>query len=301
MEALSYIINSLRFPDRRDYLQMSAGIRARSRRCAKFWKPHLELSRLFINSSLGNKSDHVILMGAGMLLDVDTSFLDLNCRKLTVVDIDPTLKSHWKSSFPNKVRSSGLVMKVADVTGAMDSWFNDLSRAIKNKSSIEEVANLINSLKPDMELAADEKSQEVLISINLLGQLGVYWRDRAASLLKSDSYYMEDAESPVSLIRDAVEGSVSRLELAHLELLSKFNRVILLTDIYYHYYKKNVSDWQTESALSLSSESIKEFFVNQSFKVEGCNSWLWHIAPQEIENPEYGEIHEVNTFYFKKT
>ena len=193
------------------------------------------------------------------------------------------------------------MMKVADVTGAMDSWFNDLSRAIKNKSSIEEVANLINTLKPDMELAVDEKNQEVLISINLLGQLGVYWRDRAASLLKSDSYYMEDAESPVSLIRDAVEGSVSRLELSHLELLSKFNRVILLTDIYYHYYKKNVSDWQTESALSLSSESIKELFVNQSFKVEGYNSWLWHIAPQEIENPEYGEIHEVNTFYFKKT
>jgi hypothetical protein len=301
VEALSYIVNSLRFPDRRDYLQMSAGIRARSRRCRQFWKPHLELSRLFINSSLGTKSEQVVVMGAGMLLDIDASFLDANSKQVQLIDIDPTLKKYWKRSFPRRSQSSELVMTVADLTGSMDSWYRALGLAVKNKSSIEEVVALLRSLKPEGEVKEFGVNPEIVISINLLGQLGVYWRDRAASLLKADPCYFEDSELPVVQIREAIEASIVKLEMAHLALLAKFSRVILLSDIYYHYYKKNLSDWQTENALSVSGAQVVEFFIKQNFNLEQSDSWLWHIAPQDIENPEYGEIHEVNAFYFKKS
>lgn len=277
---------------------MSAGIRCRSKRCRAYWQRHLELSRKFIRSATVDSSS-AIVYGAGGLLDIDCRALDTTMTSLTLVDIDPTLKSQWLKSFPKLCEAKSLNCQILDVTGVMDSWLSALGLARRDKISIEEMVLVFNRLKvgsPSSTLL----DRECAVSLNLFGQLGVYWRDRAIGALSADSYYFATDGVLLPALDAALQQSVNRLELSHLELLSNFKKVILLTDVFYHYYKESDSLWQTEEALTISSEDINEFFRSRGYRLRNSDSWLWHIAPQKIENPDYGEIHEVRAFNFEK-
>jgi hypothetical protein len=298
MEVLSYIINSLRFPNRRDYLKMSAGIRARSQRCRPYWLRHLELCKRFIGTSLGNTSK-AIIYGAGGLLDLDSASLDGSLSKLTLVDIDPTLKNRWAKSFPKLRDTQSLDCQIFDVTGVMDNWSQAISHAKVGKVSIEEMSLILRNLKCQP-IEHGLAGIDCAISLNLLGQLGVYWRDRVISILSPNPYYFDSPRVLLPSIEEGLKQSINILERGHLELLAKFKKVILLTDLYYYYYKESEAFWQIEDALTFLDKDIRDFFINCAYALISSDSWLWHIAPQKIENPDYGEIHEVRAFCFER-
>lgn len=280
---------------------MTAGIVAREERSRAYWKPHLQLSRNEINNFIVNFKEpaDLYLLGAGRLNDVDTEFLDTHCRSITLYDIDPTLRDLWQSYFPILSSRKLLFSQTVDLTSSIDIWTAMIKEGGKRGLAPEEICHLLSTLKVAESNFIPPKTSapRLVVSLNILGQLGVYWRDRVhTALTKNHKRYMTEEKELLLSITKALDQSVARLEEAHLKLISEFKPImaLLLTDIYYHYYQSNCAEWQTESALSLGDlATVIDKIQSLGYKPATQNSWLWHIAPQHIERPEYGEIHEV--------
>jgi hypothetical protein len=302
MEALSYFINSLRFPNRRDYIRMTLGIRNRSKKMSQFWAPHLKLTRAFVNSNLeivsgDQKIKEVVVLGAGSLLDLDCTTLDSYPHRIRLVDVDPTVKKYNRSLFPQARSAGRYSWQTADVTGVMDSWTAELKKFIRRAPNIYDVCEFFKKLslvRPQVSIT----EESCVVSLNLLGQLGVYWRDRALSILKQELGYLDSQGNLKSEIDEAVSWSVKTLEQGHFEMLQAARFVILITDARYYYYRKDTAIWQDEEALTISD--VKAKFINQGFAALNFNSWLWHISPQGLGDPDYGEIHEVHAYAFRR-
>lgn len=98
-------------------------------------------------------------------------------------------------------------------------------------------------------------------------------------------------------LNQALETSCRKLQQSHLDYLSNSNaqQIVLISDTCFHFYKKNVSEWQAEPALYLDyPNELPGYVCNQK------HSWLWHIAPQDIEQKNYGAIHEVHAWALKR-
>lgn len=303
MKGLTYLYNSIRHPHRRDYLSMTAGIVAREERCRTYWKPHLQLTKMEINNFVAESTTPVDLyiLGAGRLNDVDAEFLDTNCRSITFYDIDPTLRGLWQGAFPKLSSKKLLFSQTVDLTSSIDTWTAMIKEGARRGLTSDEICHLLSTLKvnPSNFIPPQTSAPRLVISLNILGQLGVYWRDRVhTTLAKNQKVYMTEEKELLLSITNALDQSVAQLEEAHLKLITEFEpqAALLLTDIYYHYYQSDRAEWQTESALSLGDlTTITSKLQSLGYKTSTQNSWLWHIAPQHIERTDYGEIHEVYT------
>ncbi len=304
MEVLSYIVNSLRFPGIRDYLRMSAGIRYRKTKMASFWAPHLELSRSFVNANLSSalssaNCGEVVVLGAGSLFDIDCDFINDQSFTVRLIDIDPTVRAHVRGKLIKAEGQGRVKWESFDVTGVMARWTRELDKFVRGRPNAEEFSQFLFNLP--IQTPKLETSERCVVSLNLMGQLGIYWRDRVSGILSRNRHLIDSQGEPLPEIHKAIDRTVSTLELEHLKLLSDFNNVILLTDIWYHYYRRELAPWQTESALTISEKNLNNFFLTKGFNSQSRKSWLWHISPQGLGDPDYGEIHEVVALYFKKS
>ncbi len=302
MEALSYFINSLRFPNRQDSIRMSLGIRSRSRKMAAFWRAHLDLSRSFINSNLeiatkDKNIREIVVLGAGALLDLDCKTLDSYPSSIRLVDVDPTVEKFSRGLFPKARAANQFAWQTADVTGVMDRWTTELKLFVKATPDIQDVCRFFRELSSEaspVKIGGDS----CVISLNLMGQLGVYWRDRAFHILRPTTYYLDNKGDLLPQIDEALSSSVKRLEEAHVDLLQAARFIILITDIRYYYYRKDIAPWQVEDALTSFDLSMQ--LKDRGFIPVNFNSWLWHISPQGLGDPTYGEIHEVHALAFSR-
>jgi hypothetical protein len=129
-----------------------------------------------------------------------------------------------------------------------------------------------------------EEHFDGVVSLNLAGQIPLYWRDRVLSV-RGD---LSDEEA------EALTNSYERLQVAHLAAVAKAATqwAIMITDVEYYFYESQRCDWEVEEALHGTARRIfAELGNGQESTSSDC--WLWHLAPQFIESDGEGEIHRV--------
>ncbi|MBX7138290.1 MAG: hypothetical protein K1X83_09925 [Oligoflexia bacterium] len=294
LNILRYYSQLLKHPQLRDFIQMGFGIEARHQRCSDYWARHLDLCRDFVRTSILEDQLHesVAVLGAGRLLDIDLPFLMRQFGKVDLYDADPSVLRSWDSwnQLEREGRSFG--RHVVDLSGNLAEWTSLLGNYLRHhrRSGPAGLCNLLEELPC---CPADDKfaPAEVLLSVNLLSQLSLYWRDRVQKLLESEWGLVSDNAGRFEPgLQQALESSMRKLEEQHLrQLASRGARlIILITDEELHYYHASHSQWSTFPALRIDAE-IKL----PGYQVDQENSWLWHIAPQGIEESAYGVIHQV--------
>lgn len=286
-DLLKYYLLAFRYPTRRDFISMGFGIQARHKRCQKFWAKHLEYSKDFQRRALCNTSaKSIAVLGAGRLLDLDLQFLCTKFEKVVLYDADPGVLCVWRKA---KKTFKNLDFKIVDLCCCLDLWTRNLSNFAANSNNPEGLINFLDQLEAPPLFRLPE---EVVLSLNLLSQIPIYWRDRVQSiLLKSWGLDTNDRGNYELELQLALERSMGKLQTAHVSglLQSGYQQLLIIYDAEFLYYKKGQCLWQSE----------KSIFCDDLFAgVGGDNkrtqdSWLWHIVPQGQESPEFGCIHRV--------
>ncbi len=287
---LKYLWRAGQYPSARDFLSMGLGIEARYERCKAHWSKHLQLSKVFQRRALiGLEGARIAVLGAGRLLDLDTETLAEVAAEVDLFDADPGVLGTW-NLLKRRARHN-VNFHTHDITGTLANWEACLRTEVfwNERDALE----ILSALKlPESTLCF--KEYDCIISLNIMSQLSIYWRDRANKILKR-KLGQALAESPQ--IQKALDSNARLLEEQHINQLqeSAAKELLLLSDDRFYYYKDTQSLWQEEAALQIDIPQELE-----GYNLTGSNSWLWHIAPQHIENVEYGEIHRVRALRWSR-
>jgi len=261
----------------RDFIEMGRGIEARYARCAEWWAPHLRYSRDFIRAN-GVPAKKVAVLGAGRLLDIDLSQILSSCQELHLFDADPTCRAAWRAVVADHPQVR-IYPRIEDVTDVMQRWSSGLAGALRS-NSLEKYLLALSAGVPSWSL----EDFDLIISLNIAGQIPLYWRDRVAKAKGQ----LNDGEYR------ALYESMGRLQIAHIEGLwsSKARRTVAIFDTEYYIYESSRSEWEVEVALfGAAGELLKQGCAERA--LINRDSWLWHLAPQYIEHEDQGEIHRV--------
>lgn len=256
------------------FKSMGRAIEERHRRCALWWRPHLDHTTSFINQHVPQAAS-VAVLGAGRLLDIDIEGLLSRCETVHLFDADSGAVAYWRSRCATQY-GRRVVGHVLDLTECMKEWSRGLAAAIR-AARLREYLESCEAVVPTWAF----ESFDGCVSLNIAGQIPLYWRDRvlaAASELSPDEWV-------------ALQGSMERLQVAHLRgLLTRDNAwSILVTDTEYYFYHCDRSEWRVEPAFFGEANEV----FRAGFMQGKHDTWLWHIAPQFIESDEEGEIHRV--------
>jgi hypothetical protein len=257
-----------------DFTRMGRAIEQRYERCAGWWRRHLELTSSFI-ATRAPQAASVAVLGAGRLLDIDVGGLLSRCCTVHLFDADPSAVSRWRRVCGREY-GKRVIGHTVDLTDTMQVWTKGLAAAIRTDSLRE----FLDSCVAPVPAWAHEKF-DGYISLNILGQIPLYWRDRvvgSAGALSGEQWL-------------ALEGAMGRLQVAHMQGLELRPSAwsILVTDTEYYFYQGDQSEWRVEPALYGSAQAAYEAHVARGVDV----TWLWHIAPQFVEADDEGEIHRV--------
>jgi hypothetical protein len=256
---------------------MGKGIEARYARCAPYWEPHLSCTRAFISEHV-QPGGRLAILGAGRLLDVDLKGLIPLFSEIHLFDADPTVVRTWRKVSGAAFRDR-VIPRIVDVTGSLATWSSGLRSAVRHSN----LSGYLDMIQPQQGAWEDERFDGV-ISLNLVGQIPIYWRDRVSAAAGNLSLDEERA-----LLR-----AMSRLQAAHVKAVREKPRVwsILITDTEYYTYHVDRSEWDVEPAIH--GDAFDELTMTSSRMIkqgEGC--WLWHLVPQCIESEHEGHIHRV--------
>ena len=308
-KTLQYLVLRFKYPEYRDYLSMGCGIDSRYSRCKKWWEPHLRLSKEYVARAFCEfRQGAIAVFGSGRLLDVDLECLLESFDSVDLFDADPAAIRASQSLVSRRGLEKRVSCVHADLTGVMEYWTGELEsylKAGKKSKNQLDLAQFFSGLGPpkggfdSLGLLSDYSA---VISLNLLSQIPIYWGDRASSLLlKHWKLGVEEDGKYSSPLDDELIRSLGRLQRFHLDLLSASGarRVVLLTDQWFYYYEKSFSQWQVEPALFLEFPEVQDNRVClQNFLQVDHESWLWHLAPQGVEQEEFGAIHEVHAYTY---
>ncbi|MBN8548011.1 MAG: hypothetical protein J0M12_01710 [Deltaproteobacteria bacterium] len=296
MKILSYYMARLRYPQFRDYSDMGLGIEARYLRCKAFWKRHLDFSKSFQELALSGceRRESIAILGAGRLLDMSEQAVS-GFRSLHLFDADPTVLPVWKK-FEKNFKSGQVHLHLEDLTRCISDWSEQLKKFLgsQTRQDASSAAAFLRSLVAGQ---ANFRGYDVIVSLNVLSQLGVYWRDRVEHALNTSWNMHSDANGQwPEPLQAALLESQGKLEQAHLAGLaaSGASLVVLIHDREFFYYTNNRAEWQAEPALQCLATDLP------GYSVQNSDTWLWHIAPQGIEQPEYGAIHKVVATSFRR-
>jgi hypothetical protein len=67
---------------------------------------------------------------------------------------------------------------------------------------------------------------------------------------------------------------------------------VTITDTEYYFYTVDSALWRVEPALHGGAEGVLQSFATGAPRA----AWLWHLAPQFVEDDAEGEIHRVEAF-----
>ena len=274
----------------RDFVDMGLGIEARAKRCHKYWSKHQELSKNFIRSSV-ETGGSISILGAGRLYDFPIELLNL-FSVVNLIDADPSCLPSWKKL----VKSNHIKYEIIDLTGVLRLWTTNLASFLINqrKTNIKNLELKIGEFLTELNLDHIETydiSSDNVVSLNLLSQIPIYWRDRFSRLVLNYTGIDSDNNGNFSpAIQEPLFNTFKILQEQHLRLLEQITKknLILIYDANFCYYQKTHSEWLLEPAIYTELKiNTKKFNLNKN------NSWLWHISPQDIEHQDYGVINEV--------
>lgn len=255
---------------------MGRGIQARHERCRAWWEPHIRCTREFIERSVPPSSS-VAVLGAGRLLDLDLDLLSEQCTEVHLFDADPTCVAEWKRHAGRRYNKS-VIPHTVDLTDTLEAWSREI-RVVSHADYERALGQLVAPLPTWAETNFDG-----VLSLNLLGQIPLYWRDRVLAMKPE----LTDAEW------GALVASMGRLQRRHIEAVRSASRAwsILISDTEYYFYHVDESLWRVEPAIFDATLTDGNFGLENSSSVTK-DSWLWHIVPQFVESDHEGEIHRV--------
>jgi len=261
----------------RDFLRMGVGIRDRYERCREWWEPHLRCTRAFLASEM-QSAGSVAVLGAGRLFDIDLEGLRERFQTVTLFDADPSCRAEWKR-VAGRDFGTRIFGEVRDLTEALEAWTEPLARAAA-RGDLRGYLGSLDAPVPGWSL----EEFDAVISLNILGQIPLYWRDRVLAARPDLS------EEEWGALLD----SMGRLQVAHLQALTRSpaKQVAIVSDTEYYFYHVDETHWRVEPALF---GEAKELFATLSSSAArgSVDTWLWHLAPQFIESDDEGEIHRV--------
>lgn len=263
---------------------MGKGIESRHARCASWWQPHLACTRDFI-AQHAQPGGRLAILGAGRLLDIDLKGLIPLYSEIHLFDADPTVMRTWRQSSGVAFRKS-VIPRIQDVTGTLAQWSKGLPSAIRDGELASYLASLETSSGP-----WESDGFDGVISLNITGQLPIYWRDRVCAVKP----VLSEAEE------EALVGSMSRLQSAHLQALQRapLRWSLAITDTEYYTYHVDRSEWEVEPALHGDAlTTLNSVSATATKRSESC--WLWHLVPQFVESDEEGHIHRVEARAWQK-
>jgi hypothetical protein len=286
----------LKHPKQVDYLNMGFGIEARHQRCAAYWHRHLQYSQEFVQKSFENfHGQSLAVFGAGRLLDVDLSQLLQHFSEVQLFDYDPSVLPFWQAA-TKRIGAKGRVrFCIADVTATIEPWTEWLRASLEKGSSSEDFATQLLNLSV---AAPTIERTSACLSLNLLSQIPLYWRDRVEAEVGKHFGQSEGQDFlGTPEVAYALNQTLRLLELEHLGFLARSasERIVMLHDIQFFYYHADKVHWQVEPALELTDP-----IVLLNFNIDFQDQWFWHIAPQGIEQAEYGVIHDVRAICLKR-
>jgi hypothetical protein len=257
-----------------DFSSMGRGIEDRYARCRVWWEPHLRCTREFIGENLQTCS-RLAVLGAGRLLDVDLALLLTYAAEVHLFDADPACMTAWRAAAGSHFRRR-VVPHIEDVTGVLEAWTQPLKSVVR-RGTLNEYLDQLKAVEPTWARSGFDG----IISLNIAGQIPLYWRDRVLDTKLS----LTDQE------HGALHRSMAELQCAHIRGLiadSKALRIIV-TDTECYYYDTDHPEWEVEDALHGRTTAVFE----ECFERNCSSCWLWHLAPQYIESDNEGEIHRV--------
>lgn len=260
-----------------DFRGMGRGIASRYQRCHEWWAPHLRCTGEFLRQHVP-LSERVAVLGAGRLLDLDLSWLLSRAREVHLFDADPGCVGVWRAKAGPEFRRR-VVPHLEDLTSCLDQWTRPVQAEVRGGRLVSYVEGL-RAPQPTWSRAAFDG----IISLNLLGQIPLYWRDRVLS--RQPSLSSEEGR--------ALANSMGELQRAHLAALKPppGGWRILITDTEYYFYSVDTVPWRVEPALHGRAETA----LRRLTAAAPQEAWLWHLAPQFVEDDTEGEIHRVEAF-----
>lgn len=259
IDTILYIIFSLWYPKRKDFIRMGLGIKARYSRNKRYWEQHGTLTKQFIQTQIPRTAQSFLVLGSGRLYDFPIEALPAGAM-VTLVDADPLSLwlAKWKLTLWSLKQRKQLVIQpvLQDVTGAFD-YFSEQQE-----------------LPPDPTPLSDIKRHDVVVSLNLLGQLPLYFFNRAELFPTTPT----DKEL-LALAYNLQEQHIERvLQQARL-------RAIFIFDREFYFYTSTESHWDVTRA------TTEELFEPHQARCSGAVTWLWHISPEAVEGE--GVIHRI--------
>ena len=265
-----------------DFVDMGLGIAARQKKARRAWAAHLELSRALQAEALvaDPALQEIVILGAGRLYDVPLERFATQAKKISLYDADPSAVARWREvsgRWPG-VKITGYEQ---ELTGVLHEWTRLLSAVALRGELNAVVAQLENLPAPT---CAIRHPGSLVVSLNLLSQIPLYWRDRAEKILKSNNL---DPEFP--RLKAALAKNYQTLQRHHLELLdaSEAKSIVVITDRTFMYYRPDLAPWQCEDALHGVEVNLPNYTKQKT------KSWFWHVVPFGCEGQDYGSIHDV--------
>lgn len=297
---LAQLFNYLRFrflyPKYRDFLSMGMGIEARYQRNRAYWDKHFEITKSFIRKQLAElpKEFSILILGSGRLYDLPIEDLH-RASKITLVDADPFSLHQAKRSLGVLKRKTDCVH--LDCTGNVHTWPTLLRNYLQDHAGDRETLKSFFTALKASPFDPRLEPHDVCISLNLLGQIPIYFRERFRVVMEElAGVSVDDQDEFPPDIEPAVSLVLADLQRMHVRDLQRIalKKAIMIYDRYFHYYHRDYSPW--ESYPGLYSEDV----IDRSNKRSSVDSWLWHVAPQEVEEKNYGVIHEIEAISFNK-
>ncbi len=154
-----------------DYLDEAIAMRQRYRRNRASWQPHLERTRQFVLSAAEKcrKRDKVVVLGAGLLLDVPLAELATMFREVVLLDIVllPEARKMIKGY-------SNVKFTQHDVTNMAEKLYNNIQQGARE---LPEAAPGVPEI---------DENTGLVVSLNILSQLWVIPRAYALRKLRVD-------------------------------------------------------------------------------------------------------------------
>jgi len=230
-------------------------------------------------------SQNVAVLGAGRLLDLDLSAICAQSECVSLFDGDRGCRAVWRAA-SGAAFGRSVLARIEDVTGALSGW----NKALKAHCSESDLGSFLRSLRAPRPTWSREPF-DTIISLNLLGQIPLYWRDSVRAAKKQ----LSDTEE------EALDASMGELQRAHLEglITSGARRVIAIFDTEYYFYQASACEWRVEPALRGDAAQSMKLLVPGRMEC-AQDSWLWHVAPHYVEQDDEGEIHRVEAYVWDK-
>lgn len=253
------------------FTSQTQGIKHRSKIFKNAWKSHLENSKQAIRDTFLEdlkKGKTLSVLGCGELLDFPSDIFSEYKNQIYLID-----KS--KEALSKFTKNTILY----DLTGNLDSWSSYL-----HDLKINDITSFLNELKnlPQKRPLLKDPSfkDELVLSLNLLSQLPVYWQDSVFSIVDQKFSKQISIDNENEILK-ALLPSSQELIKSHVHSCSpsgKHKKSLIISDTYYLHYSTKSGELH-EVMDALHGISIEMELQNK------CNhmllsKWQWDIVPQ---------------------